>query len=233
MKRELLPEENLPHMMIRIQDESSSYGLRHLDPLTGGGEIIGESVHGLDLACWFFAPQLPCEITAWGSSRLSHGIYLRFDGGASMTLDFSCSGTFDFPKELYEVTDNAALFRSLHFVENNYYGMQGNAPEFFALQHDPHPEKGDGFAAFRAKYEANVAGCGNAKLLENTTPLLPDKGHCAMLNDFIRAIREDLPSPCDEIAGFRATYLAQRAIEALELKRTLSVPIEKITPCIG
>ena len=74
---------------------------------------------------------------------------------------------------------------------------------------------------------------GNAKLLENTTPLLPDKGHCAMLNGFIRAIREDLPSPCDEIAGFRATYLAQRAIEALELKRTLSVPIEKITPCIG
>ena len=36
---------------IRIQDESSSYGVQHLDPLTGGGEIIGESVHWLDLAC--------------------------------------------------------------------------------------------------------------------------------------------------------------------------------------
>ena len=219
-------------MVIRIQDESSSYGLGHLDPLTGGGEIIGESVHWLDLACWFFAPQLPCEITAWGSSRLSHGIHLRFDRGASMTLDFSCSGTFDFPKELYEVTDNAALFRSLHFVENNYYGMPENDPEFFDPQSDPYPEMGRGFAAFQAKYRKNVAGSTNAKIQENNTPLTPDKGHRAMLDGFVRALKENLPSPCDELAGFRSTYLARRAIEALEMKRTLSVPIEKITPCI-
>ena len=231
--REPLPEENLPHLMIRIQDESSSYGLGHLDPLSGGGEIIGESVHWLDLACWFFAPQLPCEITAWGSSRLSHGIHLRFDRGASMTLEFSCSGTFDFPKELYEVTDNAALFRSLHFVENDYYGMPENEPEFFGLQSDPYPELGQGIEAYHAKYRKKVAGCTNAKLLEKSAaPLLPDKGHRAMLDSFIRAVREELPSPCDEIAGFRSTYLAQRAIESIELKRTLPIPIEKITPCI-
>ena len=232
MNRELLAEENLPHMLIRIQDESSSYGLGHLDPLTGGGEIIGESVHWLDLACWFFAPQLPCEITAWGSSRLSHGIHLRFDRGASMTLDFSCSGTFDFPKELYEVTDNAALFRCLHFVENNYYGMPGNDPEFFDLQTDPLPELGKGFEAFNAKYHKRVAGSTNAKLEEKSLPLLPDKGHVSMLNGFIKAVQEDLPSPCDEIAGFRSTYLARLAIEALEKKQTLPVPLEKITPCI-
>jgi len=230
--REPLPEENLPHMLIRIQDESSSYGLGHLDPLTGGGEIIGESVHWLDLACWFFAPQLPCEITAWGSSRLSHGIHLRFDRGASMTLDFSCSGTFDFPKELYEVTDNAALFRCLHFVENNYYGMPENEPEFFDLQTDPLPEMGKGFEAFNAKYHKRVAGSTNAKLEENNIPLLPDKGHVSMLNGFVKAVQEDLPSPCDEIAGFRSTYLARLAIEALEKKQTLPVPLEKITPCI-
>lgn len=230
--REPLPEENLPHMLIRIQDESSSYGLGHLDPLTGGGEIIGESVHWLDLACWFFAPQLPSEITAWGSSRLSHGIHLRFDRGASMTLDFSCSGTFDFPKELYEVTDNAALFRCLHFVENNYYGMPENEPEFFDLQTDPLPEMGKGFEAFNAKYHKRVAGSTNAKVEENNLPLIPDKGHVSMLNGFIKAVQEDLPSPCDEIAGFRSTYLARLAIEALELKQTLPVPLEKITPYI-
>ena len=230
--RELLPEENLPHLLIRIQDESSSYGLGHLNPLTGGGEIIGESVHWLDLACWFFAPQLPCEITAWGSSRLSHGIHLRFDRGACMTLDFSCSGTFDFPKELYEVTDNAALFRSLCFVENDYYGVPGLDREFFPLQEDPFPEMGDGEEAYMRKYRAHVENSTNSKLLERTRPMILDKGHLNMLDGFIRAVREDLPSPCDELAGFRATYLAQRAIESLELKRTLSVPVEKITPCI-
>lgn len=232
-QREPLPEENLPHLLIRIQDESSSYGMGHLDPLSGGGEIIGESVHWLDLACWFFAPQLPCEITAWGSSRLSHGIHLRFDGGANMTLDFSCSGTFDFPKELYEVTHNAALFRSLFFVENNYYGMPQNAPEYFPMQYDPFAGKAEGFAAYQEKYRQHVGSSGNSKKLENTCPFLVDKGHYAMLDAFVKSIQNDTPSPCDELAGFRATYLAQKAIEALELKRALPVPIEKITPCIN
>lgn len=230
-ERELLPEENLPHLLIRIQDESSSYSPAHLDPLTGGGLIIGESVHWLDLACQFFAPQRPCAITAWGSSRLSHGIHLQFDGGASMTLDFSCAGTFDFPKELYEVSHHAALFRSLCFVENNYYGMPDNTPEYFKLQYDPHPEEGDGFAAFLRKYRAHVAS-GSAKAVENSSPLLADKGHRRLLDEFVLAVRNGAPSPCDELAGFRATYLAQRAIEALELQRTLSIPLEKITPAI-
>ena len=230
--RKPLPEENLPHLNIRIQDESSSYGIQHLDPLIGGGEIIGESVHWLDLACWFFAPQLPIEITAWGSSRLSHGIYLKFDGGASMTLDFSCSGTFDYPKEQFELTHHAALFRSLHFVENQYYGMPDCGKETFTLQSDPYPEKGAGLDAFMEKYHANVAGSTNAKIQENTTPLTVDKGHRSMLDNFVQAILNDTESPCDEIAGFRATYLAQKAIESIEFKQTMPIPLEKITPCI-
>lgn len=230
--REPLAEENLPHLNVRIQDESSSYGLGHMDPLCGGGSIIGESVHWLDLACWLFAPQLPCEITAWGSSRLSHGIYLKFNGGASMTLDFSCSGTFDYPKEQFELTHNAALFRCLHFVENNYYGIPGAEPEYFAPQHDPFPEMGQGLDAFLKKYHAKVCNSTNCKLIENTTPLMVDKGHRAMLDGFIDAIINDTPSPCDEIDGFRSTYLAQLAIESIRKRQTLPVQIEDITPCI-
>jgi len=232
-QRKPLPEENLPHMNIRIQDESSSYGLQHLDPLTGGGEVIGESCHWLDLICWFFAPQLPIEITAWGSSRLSHGFYLKFDGGASATLDFSCSGTFDYPKEQFEVTHNAALFRCLHFVENDYYGFPDAGSETFPMQSDGFRDMGEGFEAYIRKYNKRVQGSTNMKKIENSVPFIVDKGHLEMLNAFIRAIQEDLPSPCDELAGFRATYLAQRAIQAMELKQTLPLPIEKLTPCIG
>lgn len=228
-QRAQLPEENLPHLAIRIQDESSSYSLVHLNPLTGGGEIIGESVHWLDLACWFFAPALPVEITAWGSSRLSHGINLRFDSGASMTLDFSCSGTFDYPKEQFELTHNAALFRSLNFVENAYYGIPGLEKEYFPLQRGPQVHGQDDLIA---KYYERVRNSSNSKLLEYSEPMQPDKGHAAMLDGFVRAILDDAPSPCNEIDGFRATYLATRAIQALELKQTLPVPMEKITPCI-
>ena len=229
--REPLPEEQFHHMNIRIQDESSSYALVHLNPLTGGGEIIGESVHWLDLACWFFAPALPCEITAFGSSRLSHGIYLKFNNGASMTLDFSCTGTFDYPKEQFEVTAGAALFRCLHFVENTYHGMPDAGAETFPLQSDPFKDFGDGFDAYCKKYFAKVSGSSNAKEIENTDPLTVDKGHTSMLNAFIDAILNDKPSPCDEMAGFRSTFLAQKAIESIRLKQTLPLQIEDVTPC--
>ena len=149
-----------------------------------------------------------------------------------MTLDFSCSGTFDYPKEIFELTDNAALFRSLFFVENNYYGMPDNKPETFKLQHDPHPEKGDGFNAYNEKYFAHVARSTNAKELETTVPLMVDKGHRAMLDGFVKAIINDTPSPCDEMAGFRSTYLAQLAIESIRKRQTIPVCIEDITPCI-
>ncbi|MBE6367846.1 MAG: Gfo/Idh/MocA family oxidoreductase [Lentisphaerae bacterium] len=230
--REPMAEEKFPHMSIRIQDESSSYGMGHMHPLTGGGVIIGESVHWLDLACWFFAPALPCEITAWGSSRLSHGIHLKFNDGASMTLDFSCAGTFDYPKEQYEVTGGAALFRSLHFVENNYYGMPDNPDEYFKPQFDPLSEMGEGHAAFIAKNYANVANSTNSKKVEQTTPLMPDKGHRAMLDAFVEAIINDLPSPCDELAGYRSTLLARKAIEAIRLRQTLPLQLEDIDPSI-
>ena len=229
--REMLPDENFPHMNIRIQDESSSYGLGHLNPLTGGGEIIGESVHWLDLACWFFAPALPCEITAFGSSRLSHGIYLKFNNGASMTLDFSCTGTFDYPKEQFEVTAEAALFRCLHFVENTYHGMPDAGKETFALQEDPYQDMGDGYEAYIAKYFANVEGSTNSKEVEQSKPLTVDKGHKNMLNSFVDAILNDTPSPCDEMAGFRSTFLAQKAIESIRHKQTIPIQLEDITPC--
>ncbi len=227
-----MAEENRPHLAIRIQDESSSYGMVHMDPVYGGGEILAESVHWIDLACWFFAPQLPCEVTAWGSSRLSHGIHLAFDGGASMTLDFSCSGTFDYPKEQYEMSHNGALFRSLFFVENDYYGIPGAEPELFRLQSDPFPTMKLGFDGYMERYRAFVAGSTNSKLAGLDKALIVDKGHLSMLEGFMDAIRNDAPSPCDELAGFRSTYIACKAIESIELKRTMPLPVEKLTPCL-
>lgn len=231
--RPMMAEEDCTNLLINIQDESSSYGMGHMDPLYGGGVIIGESVHWLDLACWFFAPQLPTEITAWGSSRLSHGITLKFSGGDSATLVFSNSGTFDYPKEMYQVSSKAALFQNLFFVENRYWGMPDTQPEFFPLQYDPFTREVSepGFEGYMKKYRLRTERAdGNLKKIENAKPFMVDKGHVSMWNGFIDAILNGKPSPCDEIAGFMSTYLAQLAIQSIELKQTLPVPIEKITP---
>lgn len=233
MAREPLPEEGQTQFLVRVQDESMSYRLVHLDPLRGGGQIIGESVHYLDMACWFFAPQIPVEIQAWGSTRLSHGIHLTFSGGDTATILFNCGGTFDYPKELYEVTHNGALLRSLCFVENEYFGMPGQDRETFALQHDVLPEVGTegGWSGYMAKYRARVEGQRrNAKA--GYVTLAVDKGHQAMLDGFVDAILNDRPSPCDELAGLASVYLARRAIQSIEQGMALPVPIERLQPCL-
>lgn len=227
-ERELFPEEKTSQFLVRVQDESIAYRLVHLDPLRGGGLIIGESVHWLDLACWLFASQVPTEIQAWGSARLSHGIHLTFSGGDTATIIFNCGGTFDYPKELFEITSHGALFRDKHFVENNYYGIPGAERETFALQHDSMPEIGTegGYAGYVNKYETRVRGLSNSK--EGFSELSVNKGHAEMLDGFVHAILHDTPSPCDETAGYLATYLARLAIKSIELRQALPVPIDRV-----
>ena len=232
-QRPPMAEEETSHMMITVQDESSSYAVHHMDPLKGGGKIIGETVHWLDLACWFFAPQRPVEIQAWGSRRLSHGFNLKFSGGDSVTLVFHCSGTFDYPKEMYQITSNAALFRNQFFVKNEYYGIPGAKKEVFPMQHDCMKDEvpEDGIHAYMKKYLIRAKGiAGNSKKYEYTKPFIVDKGHYSMLCGFVDAILNDKPSPCDEMAGYMATYLAQLAIRSLDFKQTVPVPLEMITP---
>jgi len=233
LDRAPLPEEGQTQFLVRVQDESLSYRMVHLDPLRGGGPIIGESVHWLDLACWLFAPQRPVEIQAWGSTRLSHGIFVTFSGGDTATIVFQCGGTFDYPKELFEITHNGALFRNQIFVENEYYGIPGLARQTFPLQHDCLPTIGTegGLSGLLKKHQARVEGQkGNSK--QGHDSLTVDKGHEGMLNGFVEAILNDSPSPCDELAGFRATYLARLAIKSIESRQVLPVLIERIEPSI-
>jgi len=53
-----------------------------------------------------------------------------------------------------------------------------------------------------------------------------------MLDSFVDAILNDTPSPCDELAGFNSTYLAKLAIQSIENRSVLPVPVEKLAPSI-
>jgi len=229
-ERPQLAEEKLTHFLMNIQDESSSYRPIHLDPFHGGGEILGETTHWLDLACWFFAPQKPCEILALGSPRLSHGINLKFASGDSATIIFSCCGSFDYPKEAYQVTSNADLFCNNFFVENRYYGIPGAAAQVFPLQFDGYPAVGGagGWDGYLAKAAAQREGCRNLK--SASQPLVVDKGHRQMLDTFVDSILHNQPSPCDELAGWTAVYLALLAIKSIELRQAMPVLPHKLDP---
>ncbi|HEY3397051.1 MAG TPA: Gfo/Idh/MocA family oxidoreductase [Armatimonadota bacterium] len=223
--RPSLPEEEASTLLIRVQDESSTYGPVHLDWHTGGGEIIGETCHWLELTCWLFE-ESPVRIFATGSARMTHMITMDFASGRQAVIIFSVTGTFRYPKELYEITDHGALLRSLCFVENEYYGLAGvPSQRLFTLEADPRlrvtaPGHAGYVAACNARADQYAAHPEQGYL-----PITIDKGHFNLLNSFAEAILEDGPSPVDEKAGARATYLALRAIESLRTGHP--VPINK------
>lgn len=226
-KRGKLIEETGTDFLVRIQDESSSYRTVHLDAHTGGGLIIGEAVHWLDLASWLFEGDRPVEVLAWGSARMRFGIRLAFESGNEATIVMTPNGTFDYPKEMYEIACDGALFRMEHFVENQYYGRPGLDREVFDLQRDPQPEIGaqGGLAGFIEKYRSCVTppAAERARHLR----LYPDKGHEAIFDGFVDAVLSDTATPCDEMAGLRATLLAQLAVESIKLGRPVPVPPDK------
>ncbi len=134
---------------------------------------------------------------------------------------------------MYQVTARGALFQNLFFVENRYYGIPGLQTETFPMQTDCMQDRirEEGFAAYMEKMALrNRQISGSSKDAYTQTPFLVDKGHYAMLSSFIDAIINDKPSPCDEIAGFISTYLAKLVIKSIELRQTLPVLIDKLTP---
>ena len=232
-KRPVLPEEAASMLMIRINDESSTYRPVHLDWETGGGQIIGETCHWLDLACWLLE-DTPTRVYATGSTRLSHIISLDFPprGTASLghraCIMFSPVGTFEYPKELFELMDHAALFRNLCFVETEVWGAAGTERTTFPLQFDGCPEAGQqgGLSGYIEKLQRRAEV--HAESGKTVWPdLFPDKGHYQLLDAFVDAIVNDTPSPIDEQAGAKATYLSVRAIQSIRTGGPVPVNLEE------
>ena len=215
------PEEENTSILIRINDESLTYGGVHIDWKLGGGEIIGEGCHWLDLMCWMLEDR-PVRITAIGSVRLSYIINIEFLSGAIGCLLFSVGGSFEYPKELIEIQDHGKIFRSECFVENQYYGLGERTIKRFPLQYDYQPEVGKqgGFAGLLEKIDATGKEYVEKGVYRYCAV---DKGHSHLLEAFADAVINDKPSPLDEVSGMRATYLSLRAMESI--RSGISLPI--------
>ena len=225
--REKFLEEKVTDLIVRVQDESSTYRTVHLDPVYGGGLIIGEGVHWLDLACWLYEDDIPVEIHAWGSARMKYGVYMTFRSGNTVTLISTPNGTFDYPKELFEIACDGALFRMKYWVENQYFGRPGIEKEVFPMQRDPLPEVGKegGFSGYMKKYDQWMRNAKNP--LENRMQIWPSHGWEEMFDAFVDSVINNKPTPCDELAGYRATLLGHLAMRSIELNKPLPIPVDK------
>lgn len=222
--RRLWPEEHDTMMLVRINDESLTYGGVHIDWEEGGGLIIGEGCHWLDLACWMLEER-PVRVTAVGSTRLNYFINMEFTGGAMACIMFSGCGTFEYPKELIEIQHRGKFLRSECFVENQYYGLGERTVKQFDLQWDEYKNTGGegGLAGYLAKIDAMGTDFVENGVFKYVTP---DKGHLGLMEGFAAAIQNDKPSPIDEVAGMQATYLSLRAMDSIRQGIALPVNIE-------
>ena len=93
------------------------------DPAVGGGRIIGEGCHMIDL-CGYLTDSVPVRVFAEraGASEDDVAITLRFADGSLATIVYSASGDPGYPKERIEVLSGGALailddFRALTFAK--------------------------------------------------------------------------------------------------------------------
>jgi len=224
MNRRMWAEEDKTMVLIRINDESLTYGGVHIDWKEGGGLIIGEGCHWLDLMTYLLEER-PVRITGTGSTRMNYVLTVEYEKGSLGCIFFSACGTFEYPKELIEIQHRGKIFRSECFVENQYFGLGERTVTTFPLQQDLQPDYGKegGFSGYLEKIDAagrEYVETGNFKYV------FADKGHRGLLNAFADAIIKSLPSPCDEVAGMRATYMSLRAMESIRAGIAMPVNLE-------
>ena len=129
------------------------------DPQRGGGRIIGEACHFIDLmACLAGSPVRTVAATMMGpgvavqTDKMSIG--LRFEDGSIGSVNYFANGSKAYPKELLEVFSEGRVLRLENFRRTLGYGFKG-----FSKFKTPRMDKGHSrvFAAFVDRVAAGGA----------------------------------------------------------------------------
>lgn len=99
------------------------------DPDVGGGRIIGEAVHFIDLAQFFVgAPILSVQtigLDTKSAIKDTISIQLTFEDGSIATVHYFSTGHKSFPKERLTIFSQGTMFEIDNFKETKGYGVTG------------------------------------------------------------------------------------------------------------
>ncbi len=220
-----LPEEEVTMMLMRINDDSASFKMYAFDEFKGQGTIIGEFCHFFDLACYLIGKE-PVKIYTEGWARCNASVTIQFEDKSICTIfDASC-GSFDHPKELFEIYKGGMSMQLDHFLQLRVGGRADVTKINYPFASDPYPEvtEGEGTNLYINKMIARNKAVTKSNDLSRAEV---DKGHYNMLDDFVTAIIEDKPSPCDAVAGARATLMCLKARESARLGLPVKISIDE------
>jgi UDP-N-acetyl-2-amino-2-deoxyglucuronate dehydrogenase len=163
-------------------------GLRAND---GGGAVINQAIHGLDLLLWFAG--LPAEVFAWSTRRVHTGIEVEDTCVASLKFAGGALGAFEASTALWPGWSR----RHELCGEHGSIVLEDDRIVRWEF-HTALP----GDDAIRAAGQTNSLGSGSSN-----PGAISTEGHRRQLQDFTDAIREGRPHALDGQEGRKAVAL--------------------------
>ncbi|MBP6963686.1 MAG: Gfo/Idh/MocA family oxidoreductase [Armatimonadetes bacterium] len=147
----------------------------------------------------------------------THVIAIEFADGSLASIFATAYGSFGYPKELVEVYHNGAAIIIDHLAELRVAGVVDEPfRTTFPIPNDPYPEiEADGIEGFYRRTEAAQREA-LAKGDNSIIPPIPDKGHFALLDDFVRSIETGDEPACSARIAAVPTAVILRALESVE-----------------
>ncbi len=220
-----LKEEDATMVLMRINDDSASFKKYAFDEFVGQGSIIGEFCHFFDLACYLIGKE-PIKIYTEGWARTNASVTILFEDQSICTIFDASNGSFDHPKELFEIYHGGVSMQLDHFLQLRVGGREDIYKKNYDFMEDPYPEicDGEGTNLYINKMrERNRRNTDSTVLARSEV----NKGHYNMLDRFVDCILLDAPSPCDELDGARATLMCLKARESARLGLPVKISIDE------
>lgn len=169
--------------------------------LDGGGAVINQAIHGLDLLQWFAG--LPSEVFAWQTRRVHTGIEAEDTACATLRFPDGALGTI-------EATTAAWPGWSRRIELCGEHGSVCLEDDHLARWDFAHPAPGDDAIRHAPRDDALGSGAGAPGAISLA-------GHLRQIQDFVAAIREDRPPLIDAREGRKAVALVNALYDSARL----------------
>jgi len=223
--RDHWPEEDQAVLLVRINDDIRSWKRWTLaQGAMATGPMLFEMTHFTDIANWFAAAQ-PVQVNTTGHLRANQSATITYDDGSIATIIMAATGTFSYPKELYEFYANGSGVILDHFVEVRTADVPGLPVlrTFSCAKGEPEVNGINDYRAQRKSLEEQAEAEQHDSEWLMAKEATVDKGHRQHLTAFLDAVRGNGQSPCGIDNTMLATRVAFAAIESLKLSRPVKV----------
>ncbi len=97
------------------------------DPVIGGGRLIGEACHFIDLMYFLMGSDIENVHTTqmFDTTKDSFSINMTFQNGSFGVINYFCNGNKDFPKERIEVFNDGNVFQINNFKNLKHFSKSG------------------------------------------------------------------------------------------------------------